>query len=127
MRTDLNMRKGKMCAQASHASMAFLTRSGYFGQAELDHNRAFHNESLVNLSEIEEWCTDGFTKVCLQCSSEEELVKLYDEARAFGLNAEMIVDSGLTEFGGVATKTCIAIGPNKNEYIDKITGHLKLL
>lgn len=127
IRNDLNMRKGKMVAQGSHASMAFLTKNAYFGQAELDHPRAFHNDSLINLGEIEEWCRDGFTKVCLQCSSEEELVKLYDEARASGLNAEMIVDSGLTEFGGVPTKTCIAIGPNKNEYIDKITGHLKLL
>lgn len=28
MRTDLNMRKGKMIAQGSHASIAFLTRKG---------------------------------------------------------------------------------------------------
>ena len=30
MRTDLNMRKGKMIAQGSHASLAFLTRNGFF-------------------------------------------------------------------------------------------------
>jgi len=39
----------------------------------------------------------------------------------------VIVDSGLTEFHGVKTKTCLAIGPNKKEDIDKITGSLKLL
>jgi PTH2 family peptidyl-tRNA hydrolase len=121
------MRKGKMIAQGSHASMAFLTKNANFGQAELDHDYAFHNERLSNIREVEEWMTDGFTKVCVQCSSEEELVKLYEQAKEQGLNAEMITDSGFTEFNGVPTKTCIAIGPNKNESIDKITGHLKLL
>jgi PTH2 family peptidyl-tRNA hydrolase len=37
------------------------------------------------------------------------------------------VDAGLTEFNGVPTKTCIAIGPNWSDEIDEITGHLKLL
>jgi peptidyl-tRNA hydrolase len=34
----------------------------------------------------------------------------------------MIVDSGKTEFGGVSTTTCCAIGPNEAEAIDQITG-----
>lgn len=38
----------------------------------------------------------------------------------------LITDSGLTEFGGVPTKTVCAIGPDYDEKIDKITGHLKL-
>lgn len=43
------------------------------------------------------------------------------------LNVSLVTDSGRTEFGGVPTKTCLAIGPNKIEEIDKITGHLPLL
>ena len=39
----------------------------------------------------------------------------------------MIVDAGLTEFNGVPTKTCIAIGPANPDDIDEITKHLKLL
>jgi len=73
------------------------------------------------------WFEGLFTKICLQCSSEEELLKLYDEAKAAGLTVHLITDSGLTEFAGVPTKTCIAIGPNEAEDIDKITKHLKLL
>ena len=44
-----------------------------------------------------------------------------------GVTAERIVDSGLTEFGGVPTKTWIALGPNLASVIDPITGHLKPL
>jgi peptidyl-tRNA hydrolase len=29
MRKDLNMRKGKMCAKATHASMAVLFKAGF--------------------------------------------------------------------------------------------------
>ena len=127
MRNDLNMRKGKMIAQGSHASMAFLTRDGGFYQVEPDHSSAFHNENLENMDEIQSWLLEGFTKVCLQCGSEAELQELHDKAAAAGLNVELIIDSGYTEFAGVPTKTCIAIGPNRNELIDVITGHLKLL
>jgi hypothetical protein len=34
---------------------------------------------------------------------------------------------GRTEFGGVPTKSCLAMGPDEYERIDAITGHLKLL
>jgi PTH2 family peptidyl-tRNA hydrolase len=40
---------------------------------------------------------------------------------------DLIIDSGKTEFGGVPTKTCLAIGPDYSEKIDKVTGNLKLL
>jgi peptidyl-tRNA hydrolase len=36
----------------------------------------------------------------------------------------MFVNCG--NFNGVPTKTCIGIGPNESEEIDKVTGHLKL-
>jgi PTH2 family peptidyl-tRNA hydrolase len=39
----------------------------------------------------------------------------------------LIIDSGLTEFGGVPTKTCVAIGPDIDAKIDVLTKHLKLL
>ena len=43
-----------------------------------------------------------------------------------GLEAHLIIDKGLTEFNNVPTKTAVAIGPNKSEDIDVITGNLKL-
>ena len=44
-----------------------------------------------------------------------------------GLLCSLIQDAGLTEFDGVPTYTCCAIGPNWDEDVNKITGHLKLL
>ncbi|WP_201747994.1 aminoacyl-tRNA hydrolase [Chitinophaga vietnamensis] len=120
MRKDLNMRKGKMIAQGAHASIAFLTR-----QATVEgHTFQTH---LRNPEEVSEWMTKGFTKICLSVDSEEELDRIYRLAVEDGLNATLITDSGLTEFGGVPTKTCCAIGPDLNESIDRITKDLKLL
>ena len=39
---------------------------------------------------------------------------------------QLCVDAGRTEFHGVPTATCCAIGPDWPERIDPITGHLKL-
>jgi len=127
MRNDLNMRKGKMIAQGSHASMAFLTRMGGFYQSSLEDHRAFHNERMTNLDEAEEWMRNSFTKVCLYVNSESELDEIYKKAQEAGLTVHMIIDSGRTEFNGIPTKTCLAIGPHYSEKIDAITGHLKLL
>lgn len=130
MRNDLNMRKGKMIAQGSHASMGFLTKGASIVSRDYERGstiRVFEQDCLRNPEEIDEWLTEGFTKVCLQCSSETELILLHTQALAAGLNVHLITDSGFTEFAGVPTRTCLAIGPNKNEEIDKITGHLKLL
>lgn len=127
MRNDLNMRKGKMCAQASHASMAFLFKLGGFYQTDLTDPYSFHNERLKNVEEIKIWTETGFTKICVQVSSEEELMDIFTKAQEANLNVNLIVDKGLTEFNGVPTKTCLAIGPDKAKEIDKITGNLKLL
>lgn len=121
MRTDLNMRKGKMIAQGSHASMAFLTRQGWFD------SEGFKNDNLMNEKEAEQWMQEGFTKICVKTYSEESLMELYTKAQAAGLCVHLITDSGFTEFKGVPTRTCIAIGPNDADAIDKITGDLILL
>ncbi len=115
MRTDLNMRKGKMIAQGAHASMMFLS----------DAIRAGADPDLSH-SEVE-WLWGTFTKVCVSVNSLEELERIYLEAYGAGLTVCMVEDSGLTEFHGVPTKTCLAIGPAKSSKIDAITGELKLL
>ena len=67
------------------------------------------------------------TKICVSTDSEQELKGLITQAQSAGLLCALIIDSGLTEFNGVLTPTCCAIGPAKAEDIDLITGHLKLL
>ncbi len=108
IRKDLKMRRGKEIAQGSHASMSFLLK----GQGTKE--------------EIMEWLEGGQTKICLVANSEDELLELDSKAREMGLISNIITDAGRTEFNGVPTKTCLAIGPNKREDIDDITGHLKL-
>lgn len=119
MRTDLNMRKGKMCAQASHASMMFL----------LKQLTVFPNGHLRMMPTAvqREWMDGSFTKICVRTNSEEELRQIISDAQNENLTVHEVIDNGATEFGGVKTLTCAAIGPHEAEFIDKITGHLELL
>ena len=108
------VRAGKLIAQACHASMSFLTRQ-------------LQKSDKVKLSKAaQQWIEESFAKVCLQVDSEQELLDVYQKAIEVGLEAHLITDSGKTEFGGVPTKTCLALGP---DYVDRfvpVTGHLKL-
>lgn len=118
MRTDLNMRKGKMIAQGAHASIAFLTHAV---------RDAYPHEGPAFSAAAHEWIENSFTKICVRVDSEEELLDVYERAKEASLEAYLITDKGLTEFGGVPTHTCVGIGPNWAEDIDKVTGELKLL
>jgi len=120
MRKDLGMRKGKMIAQGAHASMKVL----------LDRMPQTTDGDFVitrTTPALTSWLTGRFTKVCVSVSSEADLVRVYEAAKAAGLLCAMITDAGLTEFKGVPTLTCCAIGPAMPEEIDPITGDLKLL
>lgn len=112
MRKDLNMRKGKMVAQGAHASLGIFT--SYY----------FNNKKIPE--PIQKWLESSFKKVCVGVDSEEELLKVYMSVPK-EIPAILITDAGTTEFGGIPTKTCIAVGPWWSEDIDKITGELKLL
>jgi peptidyl-tRNA hydrolase, PTH2 family len=60
-------------------------------------------------------------------NSEAELDAIVEKARAANIPCALIVDSGATEFHGVPTKTCCAVGPAWPDEIDAITGQLPLL
>ena len=118
MRHDLKMRRGKQIAQGAHASMSFLCRR----------LREQSSVSLEDFSATERaWLSGAFAKVCCRVNSEEELMDIHDRALAAGLEVHLITDSGKTEFHGVPTRTCLAIGPDDAEKIDAITGDLQLL
>ena len=121
VRKDLHMRMGKACAQAAHASMAFLTRN-------LTNEKSGYSKYYITLSSVEEeWIKESYTKICVYVNSEEELRTVMANAFRAGLVCHEIIDSGTTEFNGVPTLTCCAIGPDEAEKIDVITGYLKLL
>ena len=106
IRKDLNMRKGKMVAQGSHASLG----------AYLD------SPNTVALL----WLENGQTKICVSVDSEEELIEIHKKAKVAGLPNVLIRDAGHTEFKE-PTLTAVGIGPCEAELVDPITGSLKLL
>lgn len=106
MRTDLKMGKGKIAAQACHASLNSYKRA--------------------SKRSIKQWEAFGQKKVVLKVSSEQELLKLYYIVKENGLPCALITDAGHTQIDP-ATKTCIGIGPSRDSEVDRLTGHLKLL
>lgn len=108
IRKDLNMRKGKMCAQAAHASVKSVI------------------ENYTD-PDIAEWLASGMTKICVSVNSYAELIEIVEQAQNADLIVALIKDAGRTEFHGIPTVTCAAIGPAENTDLDEITGHLKLL
>ena len=121
IRRDLRMRRGKEIAQGAHASMAWLRRRVLQG---LTPSGA---AGLVELSEVERtWLERSNRKVTVKVGSEEQLMAVYDQALRVGLVAHLITDGGLTEFGGVPTRTCLGIGPDYDDRIDPVTGDLEL-
>ena len=123
VRKDLKMTRGKECAQAAHASMGALLKNS-FNIAADGPTRQLRCIPLTPA--LDEWVNGSFTKICVSCDSEEQLLELEKQAQSAGLINCLITDSGRTEFHGVPTKTVLAIGPGDPNVIDKITGHLKL-
>lgn len=127
MRTDLNMRKGKMIAQGAHASMKVLVDhiTAAYESSDKDFRPKNFTEYLT--LEMREWLEGKFTKICVRVNSEAELRQVYEKAVTSGVLCSLIEDAGLTEFKGVPTLTCCAIGPEYPDILDPITGHLDLL
>lgn len=119
IRKDLGMNKGKLAAQAAHASVAAL-----FSIAQRN------EESLVidymNHKIAGEWIKGSFAKIALAVRSEEELKQCFDVAKEYGFPCAYIVDSGVTVFNGQPTPTCIGIGPARAEELDALFSSLPL-
>lgn len=125
-----NMRKlrtGKMIAQGAHASMKVIL--DMMDTTVVFRDAVYYDKTLPceKASPLDEWINGLFTKVCVGVDTEEELLDLYEKASTFKLPCALITDAGLTEFNGVPTNTCIAIGPAESDKIDAITGHLSLM
>lgn len=123
IRKDLKMRKGKIVAQGGHSILKVFTDRG-----SIITNDAGKRVLCIPLTDdMEEWMTGIHTKIVCSVDSLEELIELFDLARKLDIPCSLIQDAGLTEFKGVPTYTAIAIGPAKNEDVDKVTKGLPLL
>lgn len=117
VRRDLNMRKGKIAAQAAHASLAAILSQGIYDQGQF---------TLALDDRLAPWLQGEFKKICVYVNSEAELLAVYERAREADLICSLIQDNGLTEFQGVKTYTAVAVGPDCDERVDAITGDLPL-
>lgn len=133
IRKDLNMRKGKMVAQGSHASLGVILNM-FNNDQKIPENppEIINGEYTLSLtikenSPLDAWLRGVFTKICVSVNSEQELLDIYEKAKNAGLPCTLIKDAGFTEFNGVPTYTAVAIGPDEVEKIDAITKNLPLL
>ncbi|KAK8863376.1 peptidyl-trna hydrolase 2 [Apiospora arundinis] len=114
VRTDLGMTKGKIAAQASHATLACYKTMSRFPagspQAQL----------------LKKWERSGQAKIAVQVKSQQELTDLRTRARSLGLTAEVIQDAGRTQIEA-GSYTVLGVGPAPKSVIDQVTGGLKLL
>lgn len=109
IRTDLKMSKGKIAAQAGHAAVS-----------------AAEETRRKRPNWWKTWIAEGQCKIAVRAESEQELLKLEEEAKESKLPKALITDRGLTELPP-DTITCLGIGPAPSPQIDAITGKLPLL
>ena len=106
VRKDLKMSSGKTASQCAHASTESALKS--------------------DPEKVKQWRKGGMKKVILKVENEDELMKYKQLAAKANLKVVVIRDAGRTEIEP-GTVTTVAIGPDKEEKIDKITGKLKML
>lgn len=106
VRQDLKMPKGKLAVQCAHASVDATLKS--------------------SSSKVEEWKSEGMKKVVLKVENIDEIRQYQQLAKQEKLVASLITDAGRTFFE-TSTTTCLGIGPDEEDKIDKVTGKLKML
>jgi len=107
VREDLKMSPGKLAVQVAHASVG-----------------AIYNSNLLRPT-LENWFAEGFRKIVLKVPTTKEIIALEGKCVEQNVPFYAVYDFGLTELEP-NTLTCIGIGPDLNENIDKITGRLGL-
>jgi peptidyl-tRNA hydrolase, PTH2 family len=121
IRRDLGMRRGKEIAQGAHASMEWLR------ERIMPHLTPAGAVDQLSFSEAERaWLEGSLRKVTVKVGSEGELMAVYDKAVEAGVLVHLITDRGVTEFGGLPTRTCLAVGPDYDDLVDPVTGDLEL-
>ncbi|MBE6499727.1 MAG: aminoacyl-tRNA hydrolase [Methanobrevibacter thaueri] len=106
VRTDLKMRKGKIAAQCCHGAI------GAYKKSPKD--------------KVKKWENEAYAKVVLKVQTLDELEELKRIADDEGIVNYLVVDAGRTQIP-TSSVTVLALGPDEDEILDKVTGDLKLL
>lgn len=133
-RKDLNMSAGKLAAQVSHASMAFLTNAirsdwsmnkTYF--KGIGYKTYYAVELTFEQDLFEQWIIGEFTKCVLKAKNKSQLLKAKILAEEMGMTENedffCIYDNCHTELTpeeNGRTLTCIGFKPMDSEVINKI-------
>lgn len=143
-RKDLNMSAGKLAAQVSHASMAFLT-SEMRNRDKI--NRQYKDGEWIGYTFLyqmdketyEEWICGIFTKVVCEAKNRTQLLKVVELANTFGLKENVdyfiIKDRCLTELqpeeideNGIGrTITCIGFRPLPDDIARQLSKKYQLM
>lgn len=126
-RTDLGMSPGKLAAQVSHGSIAFLS---HFIRNNVDVNG--HVDGYIDEDILHNWIEGAFTKCVLKAKNKNHLLKAKNMAEDMGMvegkDFFCIEDNCLTELepefideNGIGrTLTVIGFAPMSSDIIDKI-------
>ncbi|MDG5775824.1 peptidyl-tRNA hydrolase Pth2 [Haloarculaceae archaeon H-GB2-1] len=104
-RADVGMGEGKLAAQVAHASLMA------YEEADARTRRA--------------WKGSGQKKVVLKATSESELFELAEKADAERVPHAIVRDAGHTQLEP-GTVTALAVGPDDDDVVDRVTGDLSL-
>ncbi len=109
VRKDLDMGKGKIAAQSSHAAVNCAMWA-------MKHNKKVFRQ----------WESQGQKKIVIRLNDEKDLMRLKGESEILGLNTSLISDAGFTQVDP-GSITCIGIGPASSDVLDKVTAKYSLL
>lgn len=131
-RKDLNMSHGKLAAQVSHASMAFLSN---WMRSHMDEDGRI--EGWLDDYTFD-WINDSFTKTVCEAKNKNQLLKAVAKAEELGLKKDkdffLIKDNCLTElepeevdeYGVGRTLTCIGFRPLPDDIAHEISRKYQL-
>lgn len=140
----LHMSAGKLAAQVSHASMAFLSHAITMGIDRdeqghekiietIDGKQMYHCDTLFDRQIVDNWIGGIFTKVILEVKSETKLMRVIESAKAAGFvegkDFFPIRDACLTELTPDETGsrlTCIGFVPMQKSRMHDVVGKLQL-
>lgn len=122
-RKDLNMSPGKLAAQVSHASIAFLLEKILWGSKEVVRERdgiMYHMDISLDTDLFHDW----ITKVVCRAKNKDDLLRAVEAAKELGMEEYkdyfLIYDACRTELekeSPEGTLTCIGFRPMEAEEI----------
>jgi len=116
VRADLKMSQAKFGVEIAHASVGAIYQT-LANPIEIS--------AYLSKETLSGWFSEGFRKIILKVPSDKEILQLERKCKDLHIPHFVVYDFGLTELEP-NTLTCIGIGPDLNENVDKVTGRLRL-